>query len=723
MKQLKTVDQILAKSINYGCVTLLQHTQQVVAAIEVFSKSYSWNFNIDLAKKGAILHDLGKAHPHFQRKIQGINGQSLAENRKWQYTHRHEISSLAFLPCFDRHEWDVLIEMVVGHHKSIQNDPREKGILDLANNSRDWLHNHLIHFEEWVDFGLEIIYCFALPKKPITVYEAEEAIIYAVEYCQNCEKGWSPWRGLLKSADHFASAFMFQTEKESKNLFLKPDLSFYHRADRQKELFPLSITPTGDPRKHTLVIAPTGAGKTDFLLKRCKDRVFYTLPFQASINAMYQRLKHDTKMDKGIRLLHSTSKIIEEGNIDEQILQPLPGSAIKVLTPHQLAAIIFGTSGFEIVMLDLYGCDVIMDEIHTYSSESQAMVLEIVKALLVLNCRIHIGTATMPSVLYNELLKLLGGPEQVYEIKLPQETLDSFDRHKIHKLESEENIRRILKEAFANKEQVIVIYNTVKDAQKAFDRFEEDFPDIPKMLIHSRFKRGRRVELEKELTEKYNGDGKENQGLRPCLVVSTQVVEVSLDISFDRMITQCAPLDSLIQRFGRINRRRTPETIGKFKAIHVLPPKEHPLPYKNDVVKSSFDQLPEGGSVLHERFLQQKIDKVYPSLDINPIDIHLKFKNGAIAMKKLTNNKKAALIEALEIESATCILEEDREAYLKANWRERLFMEIPMNYKTLRPFRRQYEQLEVGSYPFVVPQGNKEHRKVGLQLVEHEQIM
>ncbi len=44
------------------------------------------------------------------------------KNREWNFTHRHEISSLAFLPCFQESEWDVLIDMVIGHHKSIEND-------------------------------------------------------------------------------------------------------------------------------------------------------------------------------------------------------------------------------------------------------------------------------------------------------------------------------------------------------------------------------------------------------------------------------------------------------------------------------------------------------------------------------------------------------------------------------------------------------------------------
>ncbi|MEX2233183.1 MAG: CRISPR-associated helicase Cas3' [Cyclobacteriaceae bacterium] len=721
---MKPLNEILAKSVNYGSLTLLEHTRQVTQAIELFAQKYAFDFNIDIARKGAILHDLGKAHPHFQRKIKNINGATLFENSEWSFIHRHEISSLGFLPCFDRPEWNDLIDLVIAHHKSIENDPGAKGILDLVENDRNLIENHLKDWDKWHQYGIQILQHFDLPICRITKDEATKALNYVVDYCEEKKNGFSPLRGLLKSADHFASAFMHETENKLKPLFEIPDLSFYHDEKRKSIIYPLSQVSTDDKRNHTMVVASTGAGKTDFLLRRCKGRLFYTLPFQASINAMWERIK-STVPNEDIRLLHATSKIVSKGKIDEQILQPLAGSSIKILTPHQLAAIVFGISGFETVMLDVQGTDVILDEIHTYSDFSRAMVLEIVKTLLRLDCRIHIGTATMPSLLYNELLKILGGEKEVFEVKLSDEILDTFDRHQIDKIEDESSIRSILEHSFDYKEKVLVIYNTVKNAQTAFGKFEEDFPGIPKMLIHSRFKRGDRVALETQLKKEFHGDGstKFGNGLSPCLVVSTQVVEVSLDISFDRMITQCAPLDGMIQRFGRVNRKRTKDTIGKYKPIHVIKPSGNVLPYKIDILKSSFEQLPENFEVLKERSLQEKIDTVYPTLDTKEIDVHLIYKKDKYTIKELTNNKKAVLVDALEIESATCILVNDREAYLTGNWEERLQMEIPINYKTISRHKSNYEQLEVGSYPFVVPQDETAYKIFGLQLVEHDNFL
>lgn len=720
---MKSLDQILAKSVNYGNISLLEHTQEVTQAIEKFASCFDFPFDVEIARKGAILHDLGKAHDHFQNKIQNINSKSLAEAREENYIHRHELSSLAFLPTFPKEEWNFIIDMVVAHHKSIENDTKERGILDLDQNSRYWINNHLKNWEEWSQYGIEIIKHFGYNCNGITLDEAKKALQYAVEYCETKKKGWSALRGLLMSADHFASAFSNKTDENLKHLFEIPDLRYYFDSARKSTLYPLSEISTEDIRNHTLVVAPTGAGKTDFLLKRCKGRIFYTLPFQASINAMWERMKN-TIPNKDIRLLHAISQIIVGENIEERILQPLVGSSVKVLTPHQLAAIVFGTSGFESVMLDVKGCDIILDEIHTYSDYSKSMVLEIVKTLLRLNCRIHIGTATMPSVLYNELITILGGKEKVYEVKLSDEILNSFNRHRIYKI-IDDDIYNILEESFENNEKVLVIYNTIKQAQDAFKIFSERHPDIPMMLIHSRFRRGDRVELESRLKREFNGDGSKEfgNGLCPCLVVSTQVVEVSLDISFDRMITQCAPLDSLIQRFGRVNRKRSKETLGKYKPIHVIAPLNTALPYKIEVLKTSFDQLPDNGEILYEPSLQEKIDKVYPVIETKEIDIHLIYKNDRYSLRELTSTKKAVLVEALEIESATCILESDREKYLTADWEERIYMEIPINWKTIVRHKSEYEQLDIGANPFVIPQALKDYIIYGLQLVEHDKFL
>lgn len=680
-------DYILAKHEDNGVMPLTQHLKSVADAAVVIAR-YA-GLDETLARKGAILHDIGKVSPLFQRSL------------KHGYIHqpcfvfRHEIASLLLLSIFPENEWPALIDMVVAHHKSISQDVSGKGILDLDGDMNSFTR-HAENFEEWSPIAIAILEEFGIKTHPIDHDEARKNYEFVIGYCEKNTLNVSRWKGVLMAADHYASALEEKAEYSLSKLFIIPDLSFYNRTHY---LYPLSFMDANDIRKHTLVTAPTGAGKTDFLLRRCKRRVFYILPFQASINAMYDRIRNDLKgTDAQVHLLHAASgmKVREQG-IEERILQHHPGASIKVLTPHQMASIVFGIKGFEAMLLDLEGCDVILDEIHTYASETQAIVLKIIEILESVGCRIHVGTATMPSVLYNKILKMLGGKSEVYEVSLPNETISTFNRHIIHKVKDFISCIAIIKNAVAGNKKLLIVCNQVKRAQLLFDNICNNYPNIAKMLIHSRFKRGDRAILETTLKDSFNTSN------NACIVVSTQVVEVSLDISFDVMITECAPIDAMIQRFGRINRKRTDETIGKYKDIYVIQPpkdKKDALPYDIDVLKKSFDVLPNN-SLLEEMKLQALIDMVYPDSKFMNLDYSgVVFVNGKWIIKELCHHSKSALLEVLDINSATCIRESDRDEYLN-NPFDRMMLEIPVSYNSIA--YKNLSQIETGSMPFVIP--------------------
>src|SRR5690606_33894885 len=140
-----------------------------------------------------------------------------------------------------------------------------------------------------------------------------------------------------------------------------------------------------------------------------------------------------------------------------------------------------------------------------------------------------------------------------------------------------------------------------------------------------------------------------------------QVVEVSLDLSFDAMITDTAPLDSLVQRFGRVNRRRDAETAGRdFKPVYVIaPPKGERAarPYDADVIQASFDQLPGaiGGPpvLLEETTLRERISRVYPEIIPHEITLHTQVQNGRYRIRKLHHMSRSVLADLLEIDSET----------------------------------------------------------------------
>lgn len=686
---MKNLSHILAKGEENGRVTLVQHLSEVALLAE--KVALHLGLDTSIARMGAILHDIGKTSSLFQ--------DTLKKNyqRPPGFLFRHELASLFFISILNEEEKYPIIDMIVAHHKSIYKDAGGKGLLDLDENEPDVFEKHIKDFDVWSKDALLILDYFKIETKPISVDQAKESFYEVIDYCLSRQYGYSQWKGVLIAADHLASAMSGCIKPLDRKLFVIPDLSYYHT--RKSELYPLSLIPTEDMRKHTLVTAPTGAGKTDFLLRRCKGRVFYTLPFQASINAMYERIKGDlNKTDADVRLLHAASSInLENGTIEEKILQHHIGASVKVLTPHQMASLVFGTKGYEAMIADIKGCDIILDEIHTYSETTQAIVLKIVEILYSIDCRVHIGTATMPSVLYDRLVDILGGSDNIYEIKLPDEVLDTFNRHIIHKADSIESLSNIIDEAIRQNQKILLVCNQVKRAQSLFNNLFERYPYVKKMLLHSRFKRGVRSQLESELRNIFNNS------TEACLVVSTQVVEVSLDISFDLMVTECAPVDALIQRFGRINRKRSTETIGHYKPIYVLAPpteKNDALPYGLEVLQRTYDALPNG-NLMKERDAQLMIDTVYPSIEFVNIDLNAVFKDGKWLIKELWHNSKSALLETLDIDSVACIDEADKDLYDTSAYEEQAKMEIPVSYRSVG--YRGLDKAATGSKPFIIP--------------------
>jgi CRISPR-associated endonuclease/helicase Cas3 len=201
------------------------------------------------------------------------------------------------------------------------------------------------------------------------------------------------------------------------------------------------------------------------------------------------------------------------------------------------------------------------------------------------------------------------------------------------------------------------------------------------------------------------------------------VVEVSLDISFDRMVTEAAPLDALIQRFGRVNRVRSREIIeqGKVAPVHVIAPAGKTLPYKAETVKASYEALPDG-EVLRVKELQKMLDGVYPELKVQEIGTHVRWNADGFDLPPLRHIGKPVLMDLLEIESAACIRESDRDAYEAGPWKKRVALEIPVSGKVIWAHRDKYPQLEIGVNPLVVP--DKDYsEEVGLTFNEPDSIL
>ena len=105
---------------------------------------------------------------------------------------------------------------------------------------------------------------------------------------------------------------------------------------------------------------------------------------------------------------------------------------------------------------------------------------------------------------------------------------------------------------------VVIIRDTVRRAQETYMELISDgrFDDCDVTLMHSRFIATDRARKESELVSRYGSRATIENGVRPSrsIVVSTQVIEQSLDLDFDVMISDIAPMDLVLQRIGRLHR-------------------------------------------------------------------------------------------------------------------------------------------------------------------------
>lgn len=231
--------EILAKGERNGRICLFQHLKNVADIAAVVANHAGLDEHI--AIEGALLHDIGKVSPLFQKSL------ARSYKKKPCSVFRHEIASLFFLSLIKDVHRDAVIDMVVAHHKSMYKDVRELGILDLDDNT-NCFEEHSKGFEEWSPIALEILESLGLKTHKISIDEAEDNYEYVVDYCCNRKSDCSKWRGLLMASDHMASAMETESEMPLNKLFIKPDLSFYNR---QSQLYPLSMI-SAESKKSTL---------------------------------------------------------------------------------------------------------------------------------------------------------------------------------------------------------------------------------------------------------------------------------------------------------------------------------------------------------------------------------------------------------------------------------------------------------------------------------------
>lgn len=616
--------------------TLIEHTENCLAVYDSLRKRMP--FLADVAKEpkffnhlfyAVSLHDFGKAAIGFQ--------QQLTDGKRWNY--RHEILSGGFVVGlqFPMHAKQAVALAILTHHKDIktlvdkypcwpENSPGfqewKSRISELTPN---W--EALMEIQEQVSRWYPTKECLWTP-----VTSSAQLINGYREFLTPYQKDFedhelSPLhgtygmllRGCMIACDHLASAGTNEIHTALANL--EAHLTQYveekaKQNNRQFHGWECFQEESGETAGHLMLSAPTGSGKTEAALlwsdknqtETLGNRVFYVLPYTASINAMYQRLTklvseekigvlhgkaayfvYQTLVDKDYTPRDAAAAAREKQNLTRKICRPY-----KVLTPFQLLKAFFGIRGFEMQMAEMSKGLFIFDEIHAYDPHTTALILTMVEQLRKdYGAKFCVMTATMPLFLKQMVNEALGEPRPK-QVEMPPTARDEFTRHRLQLLDGNiQSAKRLIAERLEQAQRVLVVCNTVRQAQTVFEALQ-DVTENAK-LLHSRFILRDRERIEKELD---NAD----------LLVGTQAVEVSLDIDFDCLFSEPAPIDALIQRFGRINRKRQ-KSICDVCICKEGGENDHFI-YSRDKVQRTLNAFAPV-DVLHESKIQGLIDQVY----------------------------------------------------------------------------------------------------------------
>ncbi len=356
----------------------------------------------------------------------------------------------------------------------------------------------------------------------------------------------------------------------------------------------------------------TGSGKTEaalILTSRLMsagfaDGYYFALPTMATANAMHDRIElsyrkfFEAPSEPTLVLAHSSSKyrlILNQLNyetIDPEMNGEKHFRADEWLSDNRKKALLahvgVGTIDQALLAilpawhqsLRIFGLHrkvMIIDEVHAYDP----YVNKLLRALLEFHASYGgsaiLLSATLPAALKRQLLEsyckgkgrrfddqfhLNNAYPLVTSIineKFSEVTVNSSKQSErtvnVRLVHSEEEILANIKAVAESGKCVCWIRNTVFDAQDAYDRIFKELGADRVILFHARFTLGDRLEIEKTIVKLFGKDST-GEDRRGKIVIATQVVEQSLDIDFDYLITDLAPIDLVIQRAGRLCRHR-----------------------------------------------------------------------------------------------------------------------------------------------------------------------
>uniref|UniRef100_UPI004056957A CRISPR-associated helicase Cas3' n=1 Tax=Candidatus Electrothrix sp. TaxID=2170559 RepID=UPI004056957A len=596
-----------------------------------------------------LLHDLGKANSGFQTMIR----------RKGRQLVRHEHLTAVLLQCPEIRQWitatddadiDIITSAVLGHH--LKAEPQNKNFVEYqpgVDQSRFSLDGEaltvLLH--RLADKVTELPApspAFSFPEHWDFFRDNPGSVLR-----EQAEKGLKKFhralgrdearlrllmavRAALIVADSAGSGLMREDKEITSWLcgaFNQDELLTEHSI-REKILVPRQKVieqntgklfqwqdfqkAAGDLPDRAVLISSCGSGKTlaawkwieKRLEKRAKARAIFLYPTKATAGEGFR--DYVSWAPEGM-LLHSSNSFDLHGMFDsndprsgdnfliEERLYALAywNRRIFSATVHQFLGFLQHSYRSVCLLPLLTDSVVVVDEVHSFD---KALFSALKQLLEMFNLPVLCMTATLPKQRQRELaeLGLTIFPQDTKAFENLHEK-SSAPRYRVHSLgEYREDAEATVTDALDQNKKVLWVVNVIDRCQEIARRFEY----AEAICYHSRFKLEDRKERHKELINAFQ----EQPG--PLLAVTTQVCEMSLDLDADILVSEAAPITSMIQRMGRCNRKLENPDLG---AVYFYEP-EDSLPYSDEDLLGVKDFLAalDGQTVSQER-LEELLDE------------------------------------------------------------------------------------------------------------------
>ena len=567
------------------------------------------------------VHDIGKAHPAFQSKdkdrfqcvvdaIPEWHGKCPIETPISDFRHEHESARVLRRIWSDRDYNEdlikVLSETIALHHQKPAHRLmrlRNKLWVTMQDELEEMLAQRFLQGEE-----------LRMPRSVDAACMLISSLIILMDWVVSSE--------LFDDAEHMnekeikacASKALSLYNLISNNVF--PTVTFF------QNMFPKILQPRplqqacnslNEQATITIIEAPMGEGKTEAALfmaaRACNAHhsrgIYMALPSQATSNQIYTRMNAmlDDLHYGNARLLHSTAFITQQlpdefATEDEAIaakwIRPsrmgfLGANAVG--TVDQAMATVLSTKFSSIRLAGLSNKILIIDEIHAYDMYMAQIIETLLRWCCGCGIPVILLSATLQMAQKKRYLACFGTNPDIHltaqyplltqvlpDGSIQQTPVDAtahytFTFQPVHMSDNEETISKMAAEMTKDGGCMAIMVNTVRKAQKIFQSLQTIADDsIAIFLFHSRFPLGRRTEIEKQCVEAFGRD----RTYRPkkAILVATQVVEQSIDLDFDGMISELAPMDLLLQRAGRLHRHRSNSRPDAFfdPVLHVILP-------------------------------------------------------------------------------------------------------------------------------------------------------